>query len=271
MGGKLNMDALKAAQKEMQDRQSGTFFPMKKITEEFDVRIPPPQDCMKGLYYLPTKIYWVGKTKLRSLAIIGEEDVVAEELELALQENDPDLTDAIKNSDQFSVKEEYLFPFWKLGVDTETPTFGTAHIMECGSQLIQAITVIATRRQYQNGTEDGIFDVKKGFNLILGKTGEKFNTTYTCTGYLESSPVPKEALERIPDVMEEIKKVIGSPAYQRAVIRHYLYGEPAPEKEKVTEKSDKPEKASKGRPATGTKKESTRQGAKGGSILDRLG
>lgn len=284
----LNMDALREAQKELAERTSGLFFNQKNITEEFDIRIAPPQEEFNGLYYIETKQYWFGKKPVISRAILGENDIIAEEIEAALLEGDETLTEMIKGSDQFSVKNLFIFPFWKLKADSDEPTFVSFHLMQCTSQLINAITKIATSRQYQNKTEDGIFDLDKGFNLILSKQGQKLNTTYSATGYLTPQAVPAAARSMQVNLIEEVTRTIGSEAYQRSVVRNYLYGEPIVDEEstKGQKQENKPTKPT-GRPtlpntSSGTRTASDKPGSsKGGaktsgtktgrkSILDAL-
>lgn len=126
-------------------------------------------------------------------------------------------------------------------------------IFQCDPQtVIKQITKIATSRHYQNGTEDGMFDMKEGYNLTLSKTGEKLETKYMVQPFKNPSEVDSKYNK--VNVVEFCRKSLKPDSVLRAAIREMLYGEEiTTTREETTKTSPKPE-AKKEAPKAETKK-----------------
>ena len=100
-------------------------------------------------------------------------------------------------------------------------------VLSCGSQLMKAINRVVTARTFQNGTEDGIMDRVKGYNIVITKTGTGLDTEYGAMGW--NAPLEMDEKyyteKAIPNVIELTEKKIKSDDHLRSVIRNYFYGE----------------------------------------------
>jgi hypothetical protein len=210
---------------------SNAFFSKADIGKETDIRILPPVAEMNGLFYFKEIHYWIKNKKYISRKTFGEPCVIEEEIEAAKQLNDPDIQTMLDDYKIFSRKETHLMPILHLNCEfskgelvSQRVIGDQVKIFQCDPQtVIKQITKIATSRHYQNGTEDGIFDMKEGYNLTLSKTGEKLETKYMVQPFKNPSEVDSK-YNKI-NVVEFCRKGLKSDSVLRAAIREMLYGE----------------------------------------------
>lgn len=224
----LNLDALREAQEDLDSRsKQGLIFRQKSLKAENDFRIMPPEDDrLEGKYFIECVGYWINKHFLLA-PIDGSEDFIQDILNEALEGGDADVEELLgPDVSTFSKKSYFYFPCWKINViDEDNIEYKKFHIFESSIMLIKAINAVALNKVYQNKTKNGIFDLKKGYNVNLTKSGEKLNTEYGVVPYTYQTEVPQEAINEMPDWLTELEKLV--PTYEKAneVIREYLYGE----------------------------------------------
>jgi hypothetical protein len=249
----LNLDALKGVQADLNSRgEGGIFLYMNKLNEEDDIRLLPPLPKLNGLYFVEQIVWWINEKPYVSPATFDGTCPIEAEVKAAekLAKSDKDLKALLDDDKQLKRKSRFLMPILQLKCsfndDNECTKFeivdGKAKVLVAGPVLMKAINKVVTSRLFQNGTEDGLMDRVKGYNLLLGKTGKGLSTDYTAEGWKTPLEMDKKYYEEIPDVIDITKKEIKSDAFLRGIIRNYLYGEPLP-------KEEKPEEAAKATPA----------------------
>lgn len=230
----LNLKALKGIQDDLNSRGSGLVVRTKALGEETDFRPSPPLPSMNGIYFIERIVFWIGNKPYISPATFGRPCPMDEELEAAKAYNDKDLNQLIA-SKNFKRQSEFWVPglflkclFEEDGTLTECKVVDDkVKILSCGSSLMKAVNRVVTARTYQNGTEDGLMDRVKGFNVVLTKTGSGLDTEYSALGW----NTPMEMDEKyytekaIPNVITLTEQKIKSDDHLRSVIRNYFYGE----------------------------------------------
>ena len=237
----LNLKALKDVQEDLNNRgSSNLYFYASEIDGETDVRLLPPLPHMNGIYFVEQVGYWINKKFYVSPETFDMDCPITEEIEDAKAQNDPDINELL-NSQDLAKKSRFLIPILKLAckfdkdgecthVDVEDKK---GKILVAGPMLMKAINKNVVSRNYQNGTEDGIMDRVKGFNIILDKTGKKLNTEYTALGWMYPWEMEEDYYKEanIPDIIKITEADIHSDDFLRAVIRNYIYGEPMPKED----------------------------------------
>jgi len=230
----LNLGALKALQEDLGSKDDFNFY-QNKLTAETDVRLLPPLPHMNGIYFHEEKVFWINKKVYTCPSTFGLKSVLQDEYETALEKakTDKQLDALLKDWQKFKPETRYKIPFLLLACKFDASN-NPAEVKVSGdkaktlilkSDLLKAINKEVTSRQNQNGTPFGLMDREKGFNLILGKTGEKKDTVYTAVAWKTSYEMDEKYYKNIPDVVELSKKSIKSDAYLRSVIRNFFYGE----------------------------------------------
>lgn len=227
------------------------------LKEEQDIRILPASPKMNGVYFAEQEVWWVNGKMYQSNSTFGGDDVIDEEIEEARAEGDKDILALIEKKGAKGmpiVKKEtrYLVPVLlldcKYNDDDELVSVDVVgdepKVLVAKPTLIKDINKVFTARPYQNGTQDGMADRVKGFNMIVGKTGSGKQTEYFAMGWNEAMEMEEKYYKKIPDVMELRDKMKKSDDYLRSVIRNYLYGEEIIEDENTQEDEDKPKKQS---------------------------
>lgn len=258
----LDIKKLKSLQKDIKKKSGegdNIFLYAGKLPEELDVRILPPLTKMNGVYFVEEEGWWVnGKFVL----IDPDNDVIKAEIDSAKATKDETLLALIDRKERGMkvLKKEvrYLIPLLVLDTkynedeELESCEVREARVLVGKPTQMKEINKIVTARPFQNGTEDGVADREKGFNIIIGKTGTGKNTEYYAMGWNTPMEMPEEWYkeDKIPDVMDLHEKMMKSETYQRSVIRNYLYGEEIIEDVKEDSKEDKkPAPKPAGRPA----------------------
>lgn len=249
----IDQSKLKEFQEDLEERSQGTsiFFNASKIVDSLDFRVLDPLPNMDGMYALEVFYRWVGKVKIISSEMFGGEDFAQVVIDEAKAAQDPDIDKLLNTKDQFGKSKmrkqsEYWIPGlifdWDLEGDAILGIYGAddvadvaliekfirdgeAKILSSRIQLVKAINREATTR---GGSL--MFDREKGFNLILGKTGEKRETTYTASkaDYL---PMPEKYYGAgTPDVVSICKAGIFTDEYIDKIFGEFLYGEALPER-----------------------------------------
>lgn len=244
----IDQSKLTQFEADLEEKSQGTslFFNASKIPGSLDCRILDPLPNMDGMYAFEVVFWWVGKVKVLSAEIFGEVDWVQKMLDEAKAVKDPELDKLLNAKNDFGQPKirkqtEYWIPFiifdWELDGDNITGIWkdeNTADvslidnfirdkegkILTTKIQLTKAINREATTR---GGSL--MFDKDKGFNLILGKTGEKRETQYTASkaDYL---PMPAKYYgEGTPDVVNICKAGIFTDEYIDNIVGQYLYGD----------------------------------------------
>lgn len=244
---------LKEFGQELDEKSSGTstFINASKIEGTLDFRILDPTPSLDGLYALEVVVWWVGKKKILSPTIFGGVDIPQQMIDEAKAQKDPELNKLLAATNDYGGEKlrkhiEYWIPGlvfdWDLEGDEiagiwnedNTPNVDLidnfirdkeCKILTCKIQLMKAINRIATTR---GGSS--MFDRVNGFNLILGKTGEKRDTTYTALKDM-ALPMPEKYYGAgTLDVVDICKAGMFTDQYIDAIMGEYLYGEKLPEK-----------------------------------------
>jgi len=262
----LNLKALKGIQEDLNKRGEGTslFLYQNEIGEETDVRLLPPLPHMNGIYFIEQIVYWINGKPYTSPETFGEPCPIEAEVEAAKDSGDHDLAELI-DSDDFRKKSKFLMPILLLDCEFDDDgectkanvVDGKAKILDVGPMLMKRMNKVITSRNFQNGTENGIMDREKGFNLILSKTGKKLDTKYDAIGWNTPFEMEEKFYKNYPDVIEIVKKGQMSDEYLESVIRNYLYGEEVlddkehkrhPELQKSDSKNDAKDEKKSSRP-----------------------
>lgn len=241
----IDVKKLKSMQKDLKEKAGdgdGIMLFSNKIEEETEVRLLPPSEEMNGVYFVEQEGWWVnGKFYLsNSTAVLGgKRDIIDAEIDLAKAAKDPDLDSLIsaKNNGMPLLKNEvrYLIPLVMLEIkyDEEDSVDSIkeieAKVLVAKPTLITAINALVTAKPYQNGTVDGLMDQKKGWNVILSKTGKGKETKYSVTGWTQATEMADKWYEektwKEVDPIALTKSMSKSDAHLQSVIRNYLYGE----------------------------------------------
>lgn len=255
----LDMNALRAKDQEIKSRSTGdnNMFYLKDIKDEKEVRILPPNEAMNGLPYVEQKGWWIDGKFYQSNVTFGGKDVIEEELNEAKASGDADILELVnkKKNGIAVLKSEYRYLIPALcftekevkGDTVYTVDDDRAKIIVCKPSLVGEINKLFTNKRYQNGTPDGILDLKKGWNVILTKTGSGKETEYGLFASPTTSVVDPKWVEEAnyPDPVAYTERIKASNRHLRSVIRNYLYGEDIiedPKKETKAETKPAPKK-----------------------------
>lgn len=251
----LDIAKLKQQQEELEKRSSGSknWIQLSKIEDPIDVRILDPLPSMDGVYYVEVPMWWINGTRVISPKLFGpdEKDVVEEVIEEAKKSKDPTLKKLLTATGdngmaKIQKKVEFWVPVLKLnfeikndklqGVYDAKGEFDTelirkfveddrCKILVSGIQLLKSINTIATSRGGSQMT-----DPVNGFNLTIGKTGEKRKTKYTALP-ADKIPMPSDfySEEKMADPFEIAQSLMLTDEYAELIILNYLYGDALPE------------------------------------------
>jgi hypothetical protein len=201
---RFNVDFNKINEDQERMNSGGIFFKQQDIgkNEEVDIRVLPGLDSLQGSFYLKVHSIWMNNKNYISPRTFGEPcpilDAVDREKKLGKNQEILDLIE----SDLFSAREEYwmqvlvLEPKWKGNVLKEVNVAGNkSKIFKCTYSVLKAMNGFFSHRQYQNGTDLGVFDPEKGYNCIIKKVVKENNTSYTVMMWTSPWEVPEEFLE----------------------------------------------------------------------------
>lgn len=229
----LDLNALKEHQEK--SGSGGFFVGRKNITESgLDIRICPPLDNMRGLYFVEVVHYWFGKTKVISHATLGEdciiETLISDAIEYATNSGDTALLQMANHRD-LKRDVEFYIPFFPVTGSMEDPHFEEPKILQVPKSVVTGINELAMLKIYQNGTDNGVFDLTRGRNMLVTKTGKELQTRYKVYPHDKESPVPAQLGLKVPDTWKVVKKQILSEAHIERIVRNHFYGEPLGEPE----------------------------------------
>lgn len=294
----LNIEMLRKKQQEIKKAagQGGDnlFLYSNKLGEAEDIRILEPRDNTNGSYFVYQEGWWIDGKFFVTGASIGGADVIEDEVDRAKNSKDKDLIALVnaKNTNSApKLKKEtrYLVPILHLDCEFDkqdmlvdfTVKDDMGKVLVAKPTLLSAINNIVTARQYQNGTENGIADRVKGWNLTIGRSGKGMDTTYSAIGWTAQMEMDEKYYgDKVPDVYEISKKAMKSDEYLRSVIRNYLYGEDIIEDDSATEteggktEAKTADKAAPSRAGRGSKqaekeeKEEPKKAGRGRSLID---
>lgn len=235
----LNLGALKALQENLGNGDD-LYLYENKIPAEMEIRLLPPPPAMNGIYFHEERGFWINKKFYVCPATFGLESVLQQEHEAAKEraKTDKQLEALLKDWTKFKPETRYKLPFLHLSVKFDDRFVATeikvinekARILICKAECLKKINLQVTARANQNGTDFGIMDRVLGYNLTMGKTGEKLTTEYTAMAWKQPTELPEKyyASSFIPDVVEGSKKMLKSDRYLRGIIRNFFYGEALP-------------------------------------------
>ena len=270
----LDMAKLRNMQSELDDRSTGggggDIFQASKIKGSVFVRLLPPDDAMDHVYFIERHSWWIdGKPyQSNSTPVLGGRDVIKEVMDdaKAAAKKDKTLSARINQKGEHGPlvqkKTSYylrLFiieneEFDKQGQIEAFDVQGEkAVIFECGAQMMAAINKIVTSPMYQNGTDFGIMDRKKGHFLELSKTGKQLGTKYTAIAFPQPFDTSGEDYDDLYDTdvegykgpMELVTAFSKSDSYLESVIRNYLYGDDIEGEESSKGEEDAPKRRRK--------------------------
>ena len=209
-----------------------TYIRQKEIGESMFIRVLPPHPNIEPMFYVPKITYFIKPSRPGGDWLVKDSPEafdltcpIAEELEIARKSGNPDLE---RLAAKVEKSNSFLIPFLHLSIDdnNEVSIIGDKpKVLEAGVMITQSIADKMMSRHYQNGTEAGLLDAEKGWNLevIRKKKGNKVEY------FVEVDPqpmgIPLEYLEEEFNLLEIRKKGIDSNDDLRAWIRGYLYGE----------------------------------------------
>jgi len=227
--------ALINANKALEESMGGAIY-ASKINGRMDVRIPPPQPHMGGLYYFPYTVYNINKKTYVCPTSIdpNAQSAVKDMLDRVAQDNDPSVTEL---ASKIKRRSQFAFPCFILNADwTNMDANGNPanisirnnkpEMFVCGKTLVLAINKVAFDPGFQNQTQWGIFDADKGFNLGLTKSGTGIDTKYGAGGWRNPMQLPAQYLEKLPDPVDFVKKQIKPYDEMVQILNQYLYGNP---------------------------------------------
>lgn len=272
-GSGLDIKKLRAMSKDLTNKAGGgdgLLWYANKLGEEENARILPPPEEANGVYFVEQAGWWIkGKFYITNdTEILGGEDVIAQEVELAKNSEDEDVIALVnkKKEGMPILKKEYrsLVPLLQLDVtyndDDELVDCKVvdARLLVAKPTLLDSVHKVVTHRQYQNKTFHGIADRVKGSNIILSKTGTGKETKYTAMGWNSQMEMEEKWYDpkKIPNAFEYTRKCAKSDEYLRSVIRNYLYGEAIIEDESSSDSASNTTAASTSTPKRAASKSS---------------
>jgi len=232
----LNIKGLKEVQQDLNKKNSNDDLYMyhQDISKDgTHIRVLPPVPELNGMYFVEQTLFWLDKVPYVSPKTFGQPCLIEKVLKAAKDDDDEDV---VALADEISEKYQYLIPCLLLDCEYDddnelikNDVIGV-RVLACGPQLMKEINRIVTNAQYQNGTEDGITDMEKGWNITVSKEGTGKTTKYTAIGWVQSTKYPKQYYKDVPNVLELTRKRMYSDDYLGAVMENYFYGEELPEK-----------------------------------------
>ena len=243
----LNMDAVNEEAEKMNSSRSGkNYFSRKDIKsgEEVDIRILPPILSLNGLFYLKRVQIWINKKPYISPKTFGEPCPIHDLLNSINKGDDDDLK-VLANSDSFSIAEDYLMPILLLKVNYKNSKVESVEVVDdCVKifdatwSIVKKLNNLVSHRQFQNGSSLGIFDPKKGHNIIISKEEKSKRVEYDCMAYTQPSEIDPKYLEEIPDIVDDLRKRLLPNNELLNIANNYFYGKSIPDSAIRTEESD---------------------------------
>jgi hypothetical protein len=250
----VDLKKLKEYQQELEERTSGgkNWINTQKFKDGVDFRVLEPLANMNGLYFLEVPVWWVNGKKALSPRVFDEVDVIAEVIDDAKSQKDPDIDALIKasgpNGPRLQLKLEYWMSVlqfdWKFEGDDIVGIFDDSgnvdvnlidkyiidqrpKILAAGTQLLKAINHEATIR---GGAS--MFDRVNGTNLFGKRTGSSRKTVYTADK-MDQFPMPEKYYGEgnSPDLLLHCKAGMLTDDYMEMLICWYLYGDEFEEKD----------------------------------------
>ena len=250
----VDLKKLKEYQQELEERTSGgkNWITAAKFKDGVDFRVLEPLANMNGLYFLEVPVWWVNGKKALSPRVFDEADVIAEVIDDAKAQKDPDIDALIKasgpNGPRLQLKLEYWMSVlqfdWKFEGDDIVGIFDDKgdvdvnlidkyivdqcpKILAAGTQLLKAINHEATIR---GGAS--MFDRLNGTNLFGKRTGSQRKTVYTADK-MDQFPMPEKYYGEgnSPDLLLHCKAGMLTNDYMEMLICWYLYGDEFEEKD----------------------------------------
>lgn len=250
----VDLKKLKEYQQELEERTSGgkNWINTQKFKDGVDFRVLEPLANMNGLYFLEVPVWWVNGKKALSPRVFDEADVIAEVIDDAKSQKDPDIDALIKasgpNGPRLQLKLEYWMSVlqfdWKFEGDDIVGIYDDngnvdvnlidkyiidqrPKILAAGTQLLKAINHEATIR---GGAS--MFDRENGTNLFGKRTGSQRKTVYTADK-MDQFPMPEKYYGEgnSPDLLMHCKAGMLTDDYMEMLICWYLYGDEFEEKD----------------------------------------
>ena len=267
----LDLGYLRQQQKavETQKKQNTGDYIIKpsKLPSSKDIRILPPiaTSSYSRVYFAHMYMWWIGNTKVicNSSPCFNMDNkdkarcVIQEEIDAARKSNDPAVMERLNamkplpSGGKVKVLKKqqcYMIPFLDLTVNRDTDMriksvdVNGFKVLEANVTLFLAINGLVISPNYMNDSDDNVLDQKCGRNFTLKKTGTGKETKYSAEVHGRESEIDASwySHEHYPDVFKQAYKHKTSDAYQRSLIRAYLYGEKvlpkdAPDKKIVTD------------------------------------
>ena len=230
----MDQKKLKQEHDQLTKGAGGDFMTQKEIGDKTYIRLVTPNENLNGVYFFKEIIYWINNKPYVSYESFGEECPLKLETDEARKSDDPEIRAMIKDRDNFSVKPSYNMVVlecackFKAGALKKFKVLNK-RVLQAGKMLVTAINAIVIDEQYQNGTEDGIADRKKGFCMTLERIDKGgINVDYNATGFKMPNEVDKKWYKDNPDLVQMSREKLFSKKDLTKIIRNYFYDEPLP-------------------------------------------
>lgn len=227
----LNLEKIKEKQKSFSSG-TGRLFNTKEMGSELYYRVLPPAPDMDECFFVTEKKFFCKRLDgswlvLTSPASFGKTCPIQDELNQALREGDPELTELVA---LFKEETAPIMPIIRLGLDDDDEPYvldDDIRFFESKSSITGQIYDLASNRLYAKNTgEFGILDPVKGRNFSTTKTGSGTKTRYATVADPETWEIPVKFLELDYSPVPFLKKMIRSEDYLRGAVRAVLYDEP---------------------------------------------
>lgn len=245
---RFNVDFNKINEDQERMNSGGIYFKQQDIgkNEEVDMRVLPGLDSLQGSFYMKVHSIWMNNKNYISPRTFGENCPILDAVDAEKKSGKNAKILELIESDLFSAREEYwmqvliLEPKWKGNALKEVKVVGEkSKIFKCTYSVLKAMNGYFSHRQYQNGTDLGVFDPEKGYNCIIKKVVKENNTSYTVMMWTSPWEIPDEYLEEenFIDIYDEVAKLIRPDDELQEAWDEFI-GKSKKKKKKVEEEED---------------------------------
>lgn len=228
----FNKNTMLEFQKEVNSGQTDVLRATKHLTPQGkSLRVLPPQNGMVS-YAVPMTLVWLGNKPYVSQVTFDKTcDCpllrIKRESERSQDPTVAKLAKDIRINKQYVMCVMQVTNQWNNGQPVNV-MFGQPQLFTCGTTLVQGINDIYFDPQFQNTSDpnnhDGIFHVQTGRNIICKKTGEKQQTKYHASGWLQPMAIPAELLGNIPNASEYVAKMKKTDEELTQAVNNHLFG-----------------------------------------------
>lgn len=237
------MRKLRQAQDETFAGSNGQVIKASKMNgKEFRV-LPDVRNELDGLYFVRIETWWANQKPCVSNTTFGSDvDIVQEEIDYAIKWASEHPTEKLslslsklldkKNKPRKQITNlmcTLIFNDYERLTDAKVVG---VKIIEGPNAFMSKVNELAMSKNAMNGTENGIFDIDKGYNLVASVTGEGMTTAYSAILNANSRDITIDpewySEKKVPSLMEYVNKKKKSDEWAQKWIRHYLYGEAEP-------------------------------------------